>query len=606
MTVPAAIGALVAVALDEADTVVVVIAPGANVASSGLVWANGAAGRLLGFDPMAEPARAVAALFGGASAALANALAGRAGNADLPVRNAGGAARILGARLMPANDVAGPAQVVLLGRDISDRRRQTAAEVSARLLLVQAFAAAAVAVFVATADGRLALVNPELTQILGHPIGALNGAETTTILHPGDRAAWLSALAAQDRDGKPFATALRLVRRDGEHVVARLETRVAERPETGRVRVCTVLPDQPAVTVTRSGPLMLATRLEVAGIADTDAAASADSFGRVEAAAEAVFARVTAPPDSWSKTGVGRYLLCLGGDSQDAIAFRATTIADEVRRQIQGLSDRLGAVDVVTDLRPLAAGEAGASELLARQLEDRLAGLRQARATAARETLATTLGALRCVASPVLTQGGRETAMRYVDLERQAWQRIAVAAAALPAEETEGLRSTELRLGLAAPLLDAAPQPQAWLLPIGFESFEQRSRGAQLMDTLRGLAPSPPGRLIPVLTELTANAGNRRIGDLLRQLRGLGQGAGVTVNSLEALPFDLLDRVATLVVVEAPMLLEALARRPKVTAQSIARLADHGAKLLVRGAIGPEQIDALLKGGADFVVASDA
>lgn len=606
MTVPAAIGALVTAALDEADTVVVVVAPGASLASSGLVWANGAAGRLLGFDPMVEPARAVAALFGGASAAFSDALAGRAGNTDLPVRNAGGAARILGARLMPANDIDGPTQVVLLGRDISDRRRQSAAELSARLLLVQAFAAAAVAVFVATADGRLALVNPQLTQLLGHPIGALNGAETVTIIHPGDRGAWVTAIAAQDRDGKPFATALRLVRSDGEHVLARLEARVAERAETGRVRVCTVLPDQPAATPARSGPLMLATRLEVAGLANADGAATADAFARVEAAAEEVFGRRTAPPDSWSKTGVGRYLLCLGGDSEDAIAFRATTIADEVRRQIQGMSDRLGAVDVVTDLRPLAAGEAGASELLARQLEDRLAGLRQARATTARETLATTLGALRCVASPVLAQGGRETGMRFIDLERQAWQRIAVAAAALPAEETEALRSTPLRLGLAAPLLDAATQPQAWLLPVGFEDFEQRSRAAQLMETLRGLVPQPPGRLIPVLTELTANAGNRRIGDLLRQLRGLGQGAGVTVSSLEALPFDLLDRVATLVVIDAPMLLEALARRPKVTAQSIARLADHGAKVLARGAVGPEQVATLLKGGADFIVADDA
>ncbi len=596
---------IVTAALDAAETVVALLASGTASGAPRLLWGNGALGRLLGFDPLADRERAVNALLGELAEqdapCLAAAFAGTAQRRDLTIRRTEGSPRTLGVRLMPVREAGGATHLVLLGRDITDRRRQSATEARTRMLLFSAIASAGVALMVCTPDGKLAFVNPLLTEVLGHPTGALNGVELTEILHPADAARLRTQQSAQDRDPKPFDLPVRMLRADGTEMLARLHTRLVERPETGRLRICTLIPDPPALQPgARGEPLMLATRLEIAGLPEAGAEALR--------LAEAILDRRLRTPDSWSRTGPGRFLLCLGGDSQEAIAFRASELAEELRRDLAALGPAGGGegVSVITDLRPLAAGEAAAPDLLARQLEDRLDSLRQERAAEARRTLAEVTKTLALETIPArhraAAAGATPPDLRWMDLEQEAWRRIAVALTALPEEETKGYDLGTLRNTLARPLLAGSRGPVAWLLPVGFDGFEPKSRAMETMEMLRTLLPPAPGRLIPVLTELPSNAGNRRTGDLLRMLRSVGQGAGVTTASLDALPYDPQDRAASLVIADTRGLLEALERRPRQVAQHIARLIANGARVAARGPASEAEIELLLRSGCDFVV----
>lgn len=609
---PGTVAEIVTRALDEAGTVAALLV--ADAAGGGgaprLLWANASLQQLLGFDAMADPDRAVTALLGELAdqdaSCLAKAFAGTAQGRDLTIRRAEGLPRTLGVRLVPVCAAEGGApQIILLGRDVTEHRRQAAAEARTRLLLFSALASAGVALLVCTPDGRLAFVNPQMTEMLGHPNGALNGIELTEILHPADAARLRAQQTAQDRDPRPFDLPLRLIRADGTELLARMHARLIERPEIGRLRICTLIPDAPATQpALHRGPLMLATRLELAGLA-----ASGDSPdpATTEALrlAEGILDRRIHTPDHWSRTGPVRFLLCLVGETEGAIAFRASELAEELRRELSALGG--GEVSVVTDLRPLAAGEAAAPDLLARQLEERLDSLRQERAAEARRTLAEvastlTLETIAARPRPVASAAPAPPELRWVDIEQGAWRRIAVARTALPPEETKGYDLGTLRFSLVRPVLAASRGPFTWLLPIGFDGFEPKRRAMETMDVLRTLLPAPPGKLIPVLTDIPSNAGNRRTGDLLRLLRSIGHGAGVTADSLDALPYDPQDRAASLVVADTRILLEGLAKRPKQTTQLIARVVAHGARVAARGPAGEAEIDLLFRVGCDFVV----
>jgi PAS domain-containing protein len=608
MTAPAAIHDMIVTALANSDAVVAAIRPEGEGGRPRLAWSNAAAVRLLGFDPMAEPRRAEALLFGAGglrAAALAAAFAGEARNEDIRFRAPDGSLRTLGARLMPAEDPAGGRCLVLLGRDLSARRQRSTAEQRARILLLTAVSAAAVPVFVCGTDGRIGWANPQLGTLLGQEPADLADIDFASLVHAGDRLRLQTATSSQDRDGEPFELALRLLPAAGGDVLVRLHGRLCDRAETGRIRVFTAIPDTGHSGAPADGPLMLATRIELGGLAARGEELSSDLLARAADATEAVLRRAAPPPDSWSRTGPTKFLACLGGETQEAIAYRAAALADEIRRELLVLADRPGAeaVSVVTDLQPLSAGDLSAPELLARRLEDRLGTLRREREAEARRVIATAMDTLTCEALRVVGRGGRDAGMRLLELEPAGWRRVAVAVASLPAEEVEGVDRSALRFSLAAPMLAAATEARLWLLPVSFEAFEPKSRALRTLETMRGLLPPPPGRIVPVLSDIPAAAGNWRIGDLLRQLRGLGAGVGVAATSLEQLPFDLQDRTATMVLGEAAMLAESLARRPRATAQAIQRITAHGARVLAVGPADAAQSALLLDGGCEFVTA---
>jgi hypothetical protein len=256
----------------------------------------------------------------------------------------------------------------------------------------------------------------------------------------------------------------------------------------------------------------------------------------------------------------------------------------------------------ITDPEPVLAAEAAAPADLARQMEGRLGQVRAQREAEARRVLADGISSLACTSLPLIGRSQLGTTWRLVDLEATTWRRMATATITLPAAETEGLDPTTLRLGLAAAAMAPRRDPTSWLLPVGFEAFEPRSRANRTMEALRELLPVAPDRLVPVLNDVPAAAGNRRVGDLLLLLRSLGGAAGIAAETPEALPCDPQEKTAGFILLDALPLLEALRRRPKAAAAGIARLTATGARIVCSGARDAEQMTELLRAGCEFVV----
>ncbi len=144
--------------------------------------------------------------------------------------------------MMAVRDV-GPARFVLLGRDITERLHAREQQAAIQGLLAKVFLCVKAPVAIISSDtGTLQMSNPALDEFLGYAPGILVGKLSVDLVAPAGRAALLAARQRQDKDGREYTLATRLLRADGTEVAAEITSITVQRADLQRFRIVTVLP----------------------------------------------------------------------------------------------------------------------------------------------------------------------------------------------------------------------------------------------------------------------------------------------------------------------------------------------------------------------------
>ena len=614
---------LVLDALDRAGNIVAVLELAPGAADLHVVTANGVLAAALG--------RAVAQIEGapadflrdagpeGAARLAAAVAAGTPLQDELRCRTPDGREVWIGMHLMPAADAAGTSRrFVLLGRDITERRRRAAADQAMQALLAQAFQHAGAAMAVVAAEGAVVMANPRFTLLCGRPVEQIVGRDMADQMHPDDHAVGVTRRQQQAVDGLPYELRVRLRRADGKALPVLLRAALLERRDLKRFRIVTLIeaPAAPPAEPARPEPVVVAGRIRLIGLEEVR-----DALGerwpamaeRAMSCAEHVLRRRLDARETFSRAADGTgFVVCFAARDAEESAFRAAGIAREIRARLIGEVEDPGvaAITAVTDPCPLSRAEvADVGNGLTQVLEQRLAARQAELEGRARDRLAAAAAGGRCDVVPLTATSGVAVPLVLVDLPRATRMSIESALLALPESETRGFDPTVLRLDALMELLVSEPGGPAgraanWLLPVDFDSLVQRGRSDRCLERLRGLTQPMRQRLILVLWQVPEDAGRARVEDALRLLRPFGRAVGVELADPEHPPFDLRTKLATLAVVDAATVLRLHRRGGRPTAgpaPAIQRLRLEGSRVVARDADGASGTE-LAAAGADLML----
>ncbi|MGI3777028.1 MAG: PAS domain-containing protein, partial [Janthinobacterium lividum] len=330
----------------------------------------------------------------------------------------------IGLRLMPAgSETSVPRRFVLLGRDISERRRRADADGAMQVLLGQAFRQAGIAMAVVETGGTIVMSNQQFHTLCGRPASAIDGRNFTRQLHLDDIPETVARRERQTVDGQSYDMTVRLVRPDGGVVPVQLHCNLLENRTLRRLRIVTLTPvpsaAAPGVPAPEPGPepasrpVVLAGGISLVGLEGVRNALG-DRWPavaqRVVASAEHVLRRHLLPDESFSRQSNGTgFVVCFSGADARRSELRAAAITREIRTRLIGEMDDAGlaATTLALDPQPITQAElAEPAGTLSGLLEQRLKRRRGALEDQARAALAEAAATARCLLVPATTPAG--------------------------------------------------------------------------------------------------------------------------------------------------------------------------------------------------------
>ncbi len=351
----------VVAALDLIDDIILVLAPGAD--GPCVLDVNETFTRVAGHSAEAMRGRPFAALAGKHTlpetlAEIARSVAEIRGlRTEVALATSAGATFWLGFHMTPVLPLPGErGHFVLVGKDITERRRRSVADHAIQALLTGVFVSIDAAVAVTAADGQILAANPCLHALLGHPEGTMVGSHLRQHLAPEAAAADARANAeALARTGGQTAaqttardtaragtqagrSSARIMwqRRDGGTLAAQVTSAVIERPDLQRVRVLTVHPldgppaDQPRL-IGRAAHVGKLSVIGLQAIRDAYAGQWPAVRHRTLLLAEGIIKRRLAPGDTYTRTEDCAFVVWFADGTEEECALRGARIAREVR-----------------------------------------------------------------------------------------------------------------------------------------------------------------------------------------------------------------------------------------------------------------------------------
>lgn len=542
----------------------------------------------------------------------------------------------IGLRLMPAGSgTSVPRRFVLLGRDITERRRRADADGAMQVLLGQAFRQAGIAMAVVETSGTIVMSNQQFHTLCGRPASAIDGRNFTRQLHLDDIPEIVVRRERQTADSQSYDMTVRLVRPDGGVVPVQLHCNLLENRTLRRLRIVTLTPvpaaAAPAAAVPgmpapepapasapgfapepASRPVVLAGGISLVGLEGVRQALG-DRWPavaqRVVASAEHVLRRHLLPDESFSRQSNGTgFVVCFSGADARRSELRAAAITREIRTRLIGEMDDAGlaATTLALDPQPITQAElAEPAGTLSGLLEQRLKRRRGALEDQARAALAEAAATARCLLVPATTPAGVPVPLALVDLPDTLRRSLDTAMLTLPEAEMRGFDPSLLRLdGLAEAALERGGDGRAagWIVPVDFDSLTLRHRRERCMTQLSALPAVLRQRVTPLLSQLPRSVYQARVVDALRMLKGYGRAVGIEVDDLDALPFDPRTRTVGLVLVTGAALSDQLRRRRSAAlAATLQRLRAESIRVVARDTAGLAAAD-LARLGVDLVV----
>jgi PAS domain S-box-containing protein len=518
---------VVAAALESSGTIVAVFDVPPNAPTRlGFNEANGEFLRFSGYcraevigrnlDLIAEPGAA-------AMPAIEAALAGfQPYRGDLACRGRDRALKWLGLHLMPVPDPAsGVRQYVLIGRDITEQRKEGAQARVVQGLLLKSFMIADRAVAIVAADDRIMMANSHLEALLGAPRGGLTGKFALDTILPSYRQMVLDARTAQVADDAETSDIDVEIDCQGR-APAPASARFARMGggELAGIVTMTILPR-------RSGAGK-ATQPRVAGkirfvSLDAVRAVLKDKWegaaARVLDTAEKMIRRRLHPADILTRTEDKGFAICFAAGTESEASDLAGSIAREITRHLIGRGDDEAMVRISAVISQVATAADGPPDML--QL-----GLDMDQAEAALQHAAWPTP----IPEPITSTAGGGPVAAFIRIQ---------------VPRTNGLSrqafpESNLAQELAALQAAASSPPQHMVLAdVGFATFLSRASTDAYLEACVNLPQQLRERLYPVLSPLARGTTQSLLQNLMRRMSGCCAGFAMRIEDLRTPEFDL-------------------------------------------------------------------
>jgi len=611
---PASLQQLLYQALDESDNIVLVLEQSGD-ASVGLVvvMTNDAFCRKSGFTPAELVGRPFLDLVAPdadaatGAAMLQSALARQSYRSELLCAHRSGAPFWLGLHLMPVGQSSPPC-CVLLGRDITEARRERQQHSATQALLAKVFMSVQAAVGIADDHGAIMMTNPALDNLMGYRPGGLVGKVALDLVAPAFRAGAAAARQRHAELGQNYTLETKVLRGDGSELQVDFTSIMVHRDDLRRFQILTVSARLPH-GANRPDNVHVAGKIKLIGLEEVRAALGPRwpaVSSRVMASAEHVIRRRCGSSDSWSRTPDGGFLICFGDATEQEAAFRAAVIAREIRVRLigEGEQAQTAYVTAITGSVELPDQPDRSPDMLAVAIGERLAARLTEIEGRARETLRQAIDSATCEMTAVRSRQMGEIVGHFATLPRTLEHALDCALAALPMRESQAFDLDRLVLGVAAVQVVgklAAGNAHPIMVAVDFEVFLDRQRTERYVAACQQLDPRLRSRLILVLAGMPSGVPKSRVLECVMRLTPFCHAVGFQAEAVELPPVEFSVLGASIVVVREADLNAWEAEDLKKLDKLISVVRAHRAHVLVRQVSSRENAMRLLKLGVDLV-----
>jgi len=410
------------------------------------------------------------------------------------------------------------------------------------------------------------------------------------------------------QNGKNYTIEIGMVRADGSKVPVRLTSTTVQRDDLRRFRIITLSPP----VASGAGPpvsVHVAGKIRLIGLEEVKTALGprwAEVATRVMASAEHVIQRRCGPRDTWSRSTDGGFLICFADATEQEAAFRAATIAREVRVRLigEGELSTTALVSAITASVDLPDTPGQSPDMLAAAIGERLNARLAEIETRARETLRHAVHTATCEISAVRSRHMSEIVGYFATLPHDLEREVQCALAALPAREGQAFDFDRLVLGVAAEqaVSDlAAGKTQPIMIAVEFEVFLDRRCTERYVAACQALDPRLRARLILVLSNMPHGVPKSRVLECVMRLRPFCHAVGFQAESVELPPIEFSVLGASIVVLREADL-NALGPEDRTKLDKLVGIVRaHRARVLVREVSSWDSARRLLKLGVDLV-----
>jgi PAS domain S-box-containing protein len=437
---------------------------------------------------------------------------------------------------------------VLLGRDITAKRKQDCEQSAMQAMLASVFQRVDAAVVIVRSDGFGVLANSAWHALLGYRSDELSHLTARQIAAPAYQDILAAAHARQIADGKPYKLQLALVHKDGTHVPVHLTSITIQRADMQCFRVVTVRPiNEPAPQIV-APPKQSVAILGCIQFLGLDAVK--DAYGprwgsvgeRLVLAAESIIKRRLSPMDVCSRTADQGFCIWFNDGTEEENAVRVTRIGREIRIMLLGELGEDAQLSVcayaqAATIDDPTASSASVMASLSRLTAERRLEMEQQ----AREFLDRVIKQQPREQIHLSDRSGRVIRSSFVDLPRDLRGRFAGAMSlvgGMSADVDTGL----IRLALAAnAILEDVSQGRndMRLVTIPFGLFMTRHGRDQFTEQWRSYPLSVGERLVVMLSDLPPTVGHLRTTQTAELLRSVAKRVGVMLEDVETVPMNL-------------------------------------------------------------------
>ena len=498
---------------------------------------------------------------------------------------------------------------VVLGHDITEKRRIEAQEKAVQSLLAKVFMTVDAAVYITDQQGFVMMTNPALDRLLGVPAGALTGRESVGLFAPACRALLIEAREKQIADSLDYTLDASLLLDGRPAIACRLTVVMVQRADLNRFRIVTVRTNAAAAApapAPAQRKVTAAGRIQLIGLDEVRESLGprwAALRARAMATAESVFRRRLGPNDTFCQTEDDGYVVCFANATEEEAGFRAATIGNEVRQRLIGCGESPEVAHVFATAVAVPAGTedlpaAKIADIVRRRVSQRLDAIRED----ARTKLAEALQNAPYQAEPVYSREGAPPAGWRVSFTPAAKRALDVAIGALPPAEMASLDQDVMLLGFAHEcIVERALQSPGLLVfaTLSSDILLIRKRMEACLEACQAIAENHRKQLVLAVAAPESTA-SRQINNGLPRLRPYCRFLGIAVDRLDTTDLDVREAGVALMLVAAEAL-DATA----TTRKRAASLRAQRCQLMVHGAPSRDMASLLQDGTAYVSVAGE-
>jgi PAS domain S-box-containing protein len=517
----------------------------------GIIEMNGVLARLSGHPEALLLERGLDCLAGAATDPAAQAALDAAVASGAELRSeicwsrSDGTAFWFGFSIVPVGDVnhLGPA-VVLIGRDITERRRASRQDAMTQAVLASVFRLLDIPAAVIRPDDRILVANPAFAELTGYTLRQLDGLHVDQLVGESSLDEARRRRAAQRQPGEPYRMSLVVRRKDGVEVPVRLTSAVVEHEGAVGFRVVTLLPDGQPVRDIRMPRESVVGRVRLVRLEPLQQAYGArwpEVAPRLMMLCESVIKRRVDRDDVYARTEDGSFAIWFARGSEAENAERIAAITREIRISLAGEFEG----DTAPDVTGLAATVPShdlprppGPEELAATLMDRLEARRSALRAQVLGGLQEALAAPALIRERLVAVGGSGAGLVWVDLAPALRRRIEGARAIADAGD-DALPDQEFVLlgAVAEQALStlAGGDRSLHVFPIPYSALAVTSRRRGFVASCHALPQPVRELMLPVLDGIPSGIQPQRLLDLGQELAPLVASLGLAAETA-ALP----------------------------------------------------------------------